>query len=32
MVVLVGVQEGFGGHSTQGQGWDLELDLVEKKG
>jgi hypothetical protein len=35
MVVLTAIQGGFGGHSTQGQGWerymDLELGLVEKE-
>jgi len=34
VVVLVAAQGGFGGHFTQGQGWeryiDLELGLVEK--
>jgi hypothetical protein len=35
MVVLATTQGGFGGHSTQGQGWekymDLELGLVENE-
>jgi hypothetical protein len=35
VVVLTVIQGGFGGHSTQGQGWerymDLELGLVEKE-
>jgi len=35
VVVLIVIQGGFGGHSTQGQRWerymDLELGLVEKE-
>ncbi len=35
MVVLATTQGGYGGHSTQGQGWekymDLELGLVENE-